>query len=75
MISNLLIFFASVFNLPFDSIQSSISFYLTGIYYWKGLIPVSDVLNFFGYVLTWMTVIFSINAAEWMYHKIPFLGH
>ncbi len=64
----------SVFSLPIAAIQSSMVTLLSPVYYLKGIMPVTDMLNIMGYLLGFYSSLFAFNVVMWIYGKIPFIG-
>ena len=66
---------ATYFNLPLSQITDGIAYWIAPAYYFQGVMPVDTMLQIIGLTLALLSAIFALNVFEWLWHKIPFLGH
>jgi hypothetical protein len=64
----------SYLNLDLNSIAISVHTLIQPAYYFNGLFPVQDFLNFIARILLFLMLLGTFNAVMYLWSKIPFIG-
>lgn len=65
----------AVFNFPVDTVTNAISYWIAPSLYFQGVFPIDTALQILGLVAAFLSTLLIINIFEWLWHKLPWLGH